>query len=266
MDPLAEKFYGMSPYSMFANNPVLFVDPTGMEFTESAWKWVNRLIADINNRQASNNAKITEKKAQLDAGGLSSKEEKRLNRQIGRLGGQNTALEGVRGEIGTMAASEQVYNVIESSSQNESGPIPGTGTEIAYTSFNSNTGNIDFTIAPGAGLNMFAHELLHGYQFDQGLISLGAPGATGGRFLLDKTDEMAGYQRQGMFGTTEYTLPDRYKELPEGPVSIHNFSYQGVSMSDLVKNQNTFQLRALSRIMNQAYRVNMGGKWQTITK
>jgi len=36
-DPMSEKLFGMSSYSMMANNPIRFVDPTGMEFTESAW-------------------------------------------------------------------------------------------------------------------------------------------------------------------------------------------------------------------------------------
>jgi len=35
-DPMSEKLFGMSSYSMMANNPIRFVDPTGMEFTESA--------------------------------------------------------------------------------------------------------------------------------------------------------------------------------------------------------------------------------------
>ena len=34
LDPLCEKFYGYSPYSFCAGNPVNFIDPTGMEPTE----------------------------------------------------------------------------------------------------------------------------------------------------------------------------------------------------------------------------------------
>jgi hypothetical protein len=110
---MAEKFYGMSPYSMMANNPVRYVDPTGIKFTESALEWVNNLIASINQQQERNNNKISEKQAQLDAEGLKAGKAKRLNRQISRFNSANESLEGVRGEIATLAASDQVYNVNE---------------------------------------------------------------------------------------------------------------------------------------------------------
>ncbi|GET29104.1 RHS repeat-associated core domain-containing protein [Prolixibacter sp. SD074] len=257
VDPSADKYYSISPYAYCANNPMIYIDLTGMEFTDAAWEWVNKLIAEVNSRQESNNARIADKQAKLDAGGLSAKQEKRLNRQIGNLQSQNNSLEGVRGEVATTAASDQTYNVVESSSQNESGPLPGMGTEVAYTSFNFDTKNVDITVSPGAGLGLFAHELLHGYQFETGQISLGAAGAKGYSFLLDKTNEVAGYARQWMFGSNEgvtsiSTLPERYSGLPQGPINVHNYSFQGRKLSDM----NPYELQRLSKIMKQAYRYN----------
>jgi len=252
LDPMTEKYHGLSPYAYCADNPMRYIDPTGMEFTDDAWKWVNELIAQVNSRQESNNAKIADKKAKLDAKGLSARQEKTLNRQIGRLENENARLEGVRGEVATLAASDQVYNVVESSSQNE------PGTEIAYTSFNNSTKNVDITISSGAGLGLFAHELLHSYQFERGQISLGdISNSTAPGFLLDKTDELAGFTRQGLFGSNQgvtsiNSLPERYKGLPTGPTDINNFSFQGRKLADM----NQYELQRLSKIMKQAFRYN----------
>lgn len=34
MDPLAEKYYSISPYAYFANNPMRFIDPLGMSLDD----------------------------------------------------------------------------------------------------------------------------------------------------------------------------------------------------------------------------------------
>ncbi len=262
MDPMAEKFYGMSSYSMMANNPVRYVDPTGMEFTESAWGWVNNLITNINQQQERNNNKISEKQAQLDAGGLKAGKAKRLNKQIGRLNSANESLEGVRGEIATLAASDQVYNVNEiSSSSATTTDAVGNSTVTASTSFNTSTNAVDINISSNAGMGLFAHELKHAYQFDQGQMSLGSFGIKSpSYFLYDKQDEYEGYARQGMFGTTETTLPSRYDNLPTGPIDINNYSYKGMKLNQM----NVHELQSLSkRIMKQAFRYKVNGIWKT---
>ena len=43
VDPLAEKYYSITPYNYCANNPVMFVDPEGMNWYEwdGNYKWVD---------------------------------------------------------------------------------------------------------------------------------------------------------------------------------------------------------------------------------
>jgi len=165
----------------------------------------------------------------------------------------------VKGETAVMAASKQMYNVVESSASGNA------DSDVAATSFNFKTGAVDITISPTAGLNLFAHELLHGYQFETGLISLTSLGASAPLFLLDKTDEKAGYLRQGLFGQTYNSLPSIYSKHPDDSRTIYNFSYKEQSIADLMKQGNVEQLKNLSKIMKQAYRVNIGGSWQTLT-
>jgi len=261
-DPLAEKFYDLSPYSWVAGNPMRYVDPTGMEFTDAAMVWINRLVREINSRQQYNSSEIVRLQAKLDAGGLSAKQVKRLNNRIDRMQKDNTELEVTRHEIFTMGASNQVYNVVESSALNEGNSALGTGTSVAATTFNYGTGAVDITISPNAGIALFAHELKHGYQFETGQTSFGPLGSGGPAFLLDKHDEVASYQRQALFGSHEqgengiHTLPERYKSLPTGPVDITNHPEIQRALNNRDPNARPLILQRLANLYKQAFRVN----------
>ena len=67
-DPLCEKYYNISPYAFCNDNPVRFIDPTGMEIEEGSLKeWVklkqriekqrDKLQSDINKLNAKAEAK-----------------------------------------------------------------------------------------------------------------------------------------------------------------------------------------------------------------
>jgi RHS repeat-associated protein len=216
MDPLAEKYYSVSPYAYCGNNPVRYIDPTGMEFTEAAWKQVNRLIDDINKRQQNNSNDIAKKQAQIDAGGLSDKKVAKLQKQIDKLNGSTTELEGVRGEVATLAASSQMYDIKNDNSMNIEGAIPGTGEYRSGAAFNTNSGNFEILLGDGS-LGSLAHELKHAYQFETGAFSSG--NRRDGVPFYDKTDEWEGYSRGSLFGAPRiYSLPSIYDNLQSGPM------------------------------------------------
>ncbi len=258
VDNLSEKYMSYSPYHYAGNNPILNFDIDGNQFTESAWKWVNRLMDNINSRQQRNNNKIADKQSALAEGGLSDRQTKRLNRQISRLEGNNAQLENVRGEIATLEASDQIYDVVNDSNGTQSTGF-GSSTTTNSTSFNFSNGNVEITVSSGTGLDLFAHELKHAHQFEIGEASLGDLNNNKGfSFLLDKNDELAGYQRQALFGNGQSInsvkdLPEIYSSLPTGPVNIHNVN---PAVSTAIKLGNTAQLQVLANRRNQAFRVN----------
>ena len=81
-DPLMEKYPWLSPYAYCTNNPLRYIDPTGMEFTDSSWKILLRLVNDILERKKRNAKEVAEKQAKLAAGGLSDKKISKLQKQI----------------------------------------------------------------------------------------------------------------------------------------------------------------------------------------
>ncbi len=87
VDPLAAhpKQIGMSPYSAFANNPIRYVDPTGMIWEDP--KDAERLNKSVNSKIESIGKDNTKIQAQIDKGGLS---EKKLGKLQDKLADNNS--------------------------------------------------------------------------------------------------------------------------------------------------------------------------------
>jgi RHS repeat-associated protein len=235
IDSRSEKYISLSPYHYCANNPISYLDIDGNEFTEDAWKWVNRLIDDINSRQKKNNASIEEYRSKIIAGGK-EKQIKKWEKNIANLEANNRELEQTRGEIATLSASNQVYDVVNDNHGTQRDAI-GNSTTVNQTTFNSENNRVQLTVSSGTDLGLFSHELKHMYQFETGDLSLGLTKNNGGVYFknnnllfYDLSDEVAAYQRGALFGqreninsTADVLAQGVYdSRIPSGPINAAN--------------------------------------------
>jgi hypothetical protein len=71
IDPLAEKYYSVSPYAYCLNNPVRYLDPTGMDPEDNEWhrdifQWIKNLfIIEIDPQNIEKSKQIQEKKNEI---------------------------------------------------------------------------------------------------------------------------------------------------------------------------------------------------------
>lgn len=221
-DPHAEKFYSMSPYSWCANNPVRYVDPTGMEVEDP-----DKIYAKQKKQVTDNLAAL---KGYLKQDGLSEGLTKAIN---GLIGIHETALN----EMSALEKSDQVYTVFSAG-----GKEGGVSYDMQSQKVKIGIGKED-----GGSVELVGHELKHAYQFETGQVSLRADNSGYGS-LYDLGDETAAYNRgRALAGgalafsnpnfiwnnndTKEFGKkmnPPAYQALPPGPIDIN--SPQGIRM------------------------------------
>jgi len=259
VDALAEKYFSFSPYHFVANNPVKNFDIDGNEFTENAWEWVTKLISSISREQARIDKKIDKHRAKISSGKLSTKQVSRRNRKVERLQQRNQNLESLRGQIAELAASDQIYDVVQSNKFNDS------NYDKAGTLYNSQNGNVDIVLPSSANIGLFAHELHHAFQFETGTTSITAhdgtltPVGIADWLAYDQQDEIEAYKVQGLFGSTHTRLPSAYSNRPIGPVSINNAQ----AVADLIRLGKAGEIPH-HQLQSLAKRTRMAFRWSRV--
>jgi hypothetical protein len=226
-DPLAEKYWSISPYSYCNNNPLKYIDPNGMYFT-GATDWLDRFTQRINSDMQSNGNKINNLESQIkdlrEAG--DNKKADKLQEKVDKLVVENASLQGIVGEIDALTNSNQEYRIENGSN------LPNDA--AATTTFNFSDNAVVLTIDKEYGLDAFAHDLKHCYQFETGKIDL-REGGKAGILFWDKTDEREANQRGNMFGKTftpETGTPYERSILPNYTDSQINATYKRLNATD----------------------------------
>ena len=218
VDPLFEKYVGMSPYNYCMGNPVGLVDVDGMGFTDAS-----EGMAQQEEKYAEK--RIDENWTKLEQRGernffISKIKNNRLKDEIVRY---TLALE----EIQEMRESDMIFDfkTYRKKDYEDIDKLGNTYTRGSrgYISYDpdKNVCTIHVNEEGGLCLGDFAHELKHGYQFLVGRLSLKV-NPNGGEtniagFLYDYTDELEAHERGFDFGSQLSRVPSAnvYGNHPE---------------------------------------------------
>lgn len=176
VDPSAESYPSISPYAYVANNPLIYIDPTGAYIEPASQKEWDRQTGYVESRRDKLQGQIDNLTAKAQAKGWSAD---KLAGKIGTLNERVASLNTTLGMFSTLENSTQGYSLSK-----------GSG-EVGGVTYDPNSGNI--VISFGTTAN-FVHESQHAGQFESGGVAF--DGKTGNTYLQDVGDEVAAYQAQ----------------------------------------------------------------------
>lgn len=179
VDPAADRYPNISPYAYCANNPIIYIDPTGMYIEEGSQKEWERRKGDVTSQRDYLQKRVDKLTAKAEAKGWSAE---KLASKIGdkneRIASLNTSL----GTMGILESSSQGYSLSHTAPGENGGVTLNTDTKIVDIKFGSgNTGN-------------FVHEMTHAGQFEAGDMAFDSK--TGMTLAQDVYDEVSAYKSQ----------------------------------------------------------------------
>ena len=187
-DPLAQKFANTNPYAYCAGNPIKFIDPSGCVIEDPSGLKENFVKKLLLMRSTAEKLNV---KGALQLFDFCNSQLKQIEK---------------------LEKSKNVYIV------------DYTEKSTGYTSVDANTGNILIYVPSGASseqqITFTAHELQHGYQFENGKVSLYPEGTNKLPTLNDMTDEMEAFKVMNIMqnGIYYFTHPDAISDL-ETPIA-----------------------------------------------
>ena len=237
MDPLAEKYYSISPYAYCANNPLIYIDPTGMDI----WIYYDdedgkeqKMLYNAGMRYAGNNEFVSKSISYLNA--------------INDNGGSTMMKE--------LTGSSNSYNIKNKLAVDTEGNV--IKDVFQFHGFSNSGGDIylgnimNSKFSEFTNIESVAHELFHGLQHDigQGGLSLfnEVEAFVYSRVIANNWSNKSNYDgKRSMNGTGTIT--------PEGTAYENAFksllkSYSDDNFADAVRNFKTGSVNNRSGIYN----------------
>ncbi|MBD5202119.1 MAG: hypothetical protein HDS81_02240 [Bacteroidales bacterium] len=173
MDPFAEKYQGISPYTFCAGDPVNYSDPTGREIEKSSMEEWMKNKSDIL-------AKIGELQGDPSA--------------TDRIAGLQTVLSGMR----MMEKSDIVFSLDNTTN--------GIGELVANSASSA-------TIRYDGSMSNFIHETTHGAQLVKGDLIINNSNGNYGISLRDINDEVDAYRAQYCYDPSSFGTVNSVTEI-----------------------------------------------------
>jgi len=193
VDPLADhpKQIGMSPYSAFANNPIRYVDPTGMIWEDP--KQAERLNNSINKRIEKIDNKSAKIQSKIDKGGLSDKKLARLEGKLSENSQKTELLNQSLGDIEAIGNASETFKLGRpSSSDGTHGVAKGSDGVITIE---------------GSNIGLHIHEIRHvGQSIEAGGVKFNKDG----KLLNSATTLEGGRNNEVNAYQTQYSYDGSY--------------------------------------------------------